>query len=88
MNWDYRVTFRNKSEVPTYYVREVYYNDDWEVVLYSKDPSVPSGDIPDELYEDHCMMMKAFDQPPLNLDYIDYLIEVRKQNDERKSNTN
>jgi len=74
------------SLVPTYYVREVYYNDDWDVILYSKDPSVPSGDIPEELYEDHVNMMKAFDKPALNLDYIDYLIEVRKAN-EKQSNT-
>ena len=41
----------------------------------------------EELYENFCEMMKAFDEPPLNLDHIDYLIKVKKEN-ERKSNSN
>ena len=32
-------------------------------------------------------MMKAFDEVPLNLDHVDYLLKVKKEN-ERKSNSN
>ena len=82
---NYRVCFRAKAPVPTHQIHEVFYDNHYEVVGYEKTPSIAFGDIQEELYEHFCDMMKAFDEPPLNLDHIDYLIKVRK--DERESNT-
>ena len=83
---NYRVCFRAKGPIPTYQIHEVFYDNHYEVIGYEKTPSVAFGDIQDELYEDFCNMMKAFDEPPLNLDYVDYLKKVKEH--ERKSNSN
>ena len=82
---NYRVTFRTKGPVPTHEIREVFYDNHYDVIGYEKEPAVAFGDIPDELYENFCEMMKAFDEEPLNLDYVDYL--MKKKDDERQSNT-
>lgn len=84
---NYRVCFRPKSEVPTSQIHEVFYYNHYDVIGYEKAPAVAFGDVTEELYESFCEMMKAFDEVPLNLDHIDYLIQVKKEN-ERKSNTN
>ena len=70
--------------MPTYQIHEVFYDNHYDVVLYAEQPAVAFGDITEELYENFCDMMKAFDEVPLNLDHIDYLLKVKKEN-ERKS---
>lgn len=74
MSWNYRVTHRPKNPLEGYQIREVYYDDDGNVTLYSRDAIAAHGDISDELYEDMCMMMDAFEKEPLNLDHVDYLL--------------
>jgi hypothetical protein len=64
----------------------VFYDNHYDVIGYEKTPAIPFGDITEELYENFCDMMRAFDEVPLNLDHIDYLIVKKK--DERKSNSN
>ena len=81
---NYRVTYRVKSPVPTFEIREVFYDNHYEPIGYEDRPAVAFGDIVDELYENFCEMMKAFDETPLNLDHVDYMMKVR---DERQSNT-
>ena len=72
---NYRIVHRPKTEpLLGHMIHEVFYDDDGKVVHYVDTPVVPSGDIPDELYEDVSNMMRAFDEEPLNLDYIDYLL--------------
>ena len=83
---NYRVTFRIKSPVPSYEIREVFYDNHYEVIGYEQSPAVAFGDITEELYENFCDMMKAFDEVPINLDHVDYLMKVKE--DERKSNSN
>lgn len=73
-----------KSPIPTFEIREVFYDNHYEVIGYEKSPAIAFGDIPDELYENFCEMMKAFDEPPLNLDHVDYMMKVK---DERQSNS-
>ena len=73
--------------MPTYQIHEVFYDNHYDVVCYEKTPAVAFGDITEELYENFCEMMKAFDEVPLNLDHVDYLMKVKKEN-ERKSNSN
>ncbi len=86
MIWNYRVTHRpTTAPLEGYMIREVYYDDMGRVSLYSQDPITAYGVIPDELYEDHCNMMKAFDREPLNLDHTDYLLE-KKRKFEKKDN--
>ena len=71
---EYRLVHRPKSEpLLGYWISEVWYDEEGRVVLYG-DAATPEGDIPDEAYENICNMMKAFDQEPLNLDYVDYLL--------------
>ena len=71
--------------MPTYQIHEVFYDNHYDVLGYEKTPAVAFGDITEELYENFCEMMKAFDEVPLNLDHVDYLL-VKKRN-ERKSNS-
>lgn len=73
--------------MPTYQIHEVFYDNHYDVVFYTAEPAVAFGDITEELYENFCDLMKAFDEMPLNLDHIDYLIKAKKGN-ERKSNSN
>ena len=77
---NYRITHRPKT-VPLegYQIREVYYDDEGRVAFYTKDPATAFGDIPDELYENFCEMMKAFDREPLNLDHQDYLLKQKEK---------
>ena len=84
---NYRVCFRAKSRVPTHQIHEVFYDNHYDVIGYEKIPAVAFGDVTEELYESFCEMMRAFDEVPLNLDHVDYLIGVKKEN-ERKSNSN
>ena len=73
--------------MPTHQIHEVFYDNHYDVIGYEKTPAVAFGDITEELYENFCEMMTAFDEVPLNLDHVDYLIKVKKGN-ERKSNSN
>ena len=84
---NYRVCFRAKSRVPTHQIHEVFYDNHYDVIGYEKTPAVAFGDVTEELYESFCEMMKAFDEVPLNLDHVDYLLKVKRIN-ERKSNSN
>ena len=68
-------------------IHEVFYDNHYDVIGYEKTPAIAFGDVTEELYESFCDMMKAFDELPLNLDHIDYLLKVKQEN-ERKSNTN
>ena len=56
----------------------MFYDNHYDVILYSEDPVAAFGDIPEELYENFCEMMKAFDEVPLNLDHVDYLMKVKQ----------
>ena len=80
---EYRLVHRPKSEpLLGYWIAEVWYDESGGVVLYG-DHASPEGDIPDETYENMCNMMKAFDQEPLNLDYVDYLLLRKDETNER-----
>lgn len=84
MSWNYRVAHRPKTDpLRGYQIHEIYYDEEGNVDLYSQHPVTPFGDIPDEVYEDMCNMMKAFDEEPLNLDYIDYLRSRKDEMNER-----
>ena len=67
------------APVPSYEIREVFYDNHYDVIGYEKAPAVAFGDIKEELYENFCEMMKAFDEEPLNLDYVDYLLMQKKK---------
>ena len=64
--------------MPTHQIHEVFYDNHYDVIGYEKSPAVAFGDITEELYENFCEMMKAFDEVPLNLDHVDYLLKVKK----------
>ena len=70
-----KIVHRPKSDpLLGYWVTEVWFDSDDRPVWYSDEPYQAQGDVPDELYEDVCDMMTAFDSEPLSLDYIDYLL--------------
>ncbi len=80
---NYRIGHRPKTEpLLGHMIYEVFYEEDGQVKMYAQDPISPFGDIPDELYEDMCNMMRAFDEEPLNLDYIDYLLARKARSEE------
>jgi len=70
-----------------YQIHEVYYDDKGNVKFYSTNPVTAFGDIADELYEDMCNMMRAFDEEPLNLDHVDYLLTRKEQGSSQKRET-
>jgi hypothetical protein len=76
MSWNYRVTYRGKNAMEGYSIREVYYNEDGDIVLYTENPVEPFGDIEEELEECLRLMQMAFEKPTLNLDGVDYLIRT------------
>ena len=65
------------APVPTFQIHEVFYDNHYDIVGYEKAPAVAFGDITEELYENFCEMMKAFDEVPLNLDHVDYLMKQK-----------
>ena len=81
MNWSrkYRVCHRPTIPGGGYAVHEVYYDDDGHVTMYSKQPVSPSGDIPEELEMEMGQMIDAFNDEPLNLNYLDHLINLMKK---------
>lgn len=79
--WNYRVCHRPSVAGGGYNIHEVYYDNDGCIKLYSQNPIAPTGDIVDELYEDMACMWKAFDDEPLNLDYVDKLLKTREQSE-------
>lgn len=85
MSWNYRIGHRPKTEpLLGHMIYEVFYDEEGQVKMYAVNPVSPFGDIPDELYEDMCNMMRAFDEEPLNLDYIDYLLERKRRSTEEE----
>ena len=64
--------------MPTHQIHEVFYDNHYDVIGYEKSPAIAFGDITEELYENFCEMMKAFDEMPLNLDHVDYLMKVKE----------
>ena len=65
------------APVPTFQIHEVFYDNHYDVIGYEKAPAIAFGDITEELYENFCEMMKAFDEVPLNLDHVDYLMKQK-----------
>ncbi len=74
------------SPIPTHHIHEVFYDNHYDIVAYEKTPEIAFGDIKEELYEHFCDMMKAFDEEPLNLDYVDHILKVKEN--EKQSNSN
>jgi len=88
MSWNYRIAHRPKTDpLLGYQIHEIYYDDKGNVKFYSTNPVTAFGDIPDELYEDMCNMMRAFDEEPLNLDHVDYLLTRKEQGSGQKRET-
>lgn len=80
MTWNYRITHRPKTApLEGYQIREVYYDEKGRVKFYTQNPVTAFGDIPEELYEDFCAMMKAFDEEAINLDHQDYLFRKKEK---------
>lgn len=77
MSWNYRLCHRPSIAGGGYHIHEVYYDDQGYIEFYTVNPATPHGDIPDETYEDFCNMMKAFDEEPLNLDYLDRVFKTQ-----------
>ena len=75
MTWNYRVCHRPSVTGGGFQIHEVYYDEDMRIQLYSERPVTAFGEIPDELYEDMCKMMDAFDKEPINLDHLDRVMK-------------
>lgn len=79
MSWNYRVAHRPGSAVPSFGIYEVYYDDDHDISMYSKNPMSPFGDTAEELEADVSMMLHAFNETPLNLNHVDYMIKQKSR---------
>ena len=79
MSWNYRVCHRPSVVGGGFQIHEVYYEEDGSIKYYSVNPVTAHGDITEELYEDMCMMMDAFDKDPINLDHQDYLFKKQEK---------
>ena len=79
VSWNYRVAHRPGSVVPSYGIYEVYYDNDFDIAMYSKDPISPFGDTAEELEADVTMMLHAFNEVPLNLNHVDYMIKQKEK---------
>ena len=73
--WNYRV-IKKKLEEPrheeTFYIHEVYYNKNKEIVAMSEEPMYPFGETVDELMSDLNHMMKAFTREILDYGTIEF----------------
>ena len=78
MNWSrkYRVCHRRTIPGGGYAVHEVYYDDEGHVTMYSKQPVSPWGDIPEELEMEMGQIIDALNSEPVNLNYLDHLINL------------
>ena len=79
MSWNYRVCHRPSVVGGGFQIHEVYYEEDGSIKFYSANPISAQGDISEELYEDMCKMMDAFDKDPINLDHQDYLFKQKEK---------
>lgn len=79
MSREYRICHRPSIAGGGYSIHEVYFKDNGEIDFYSKHPTPPFGDIPDELYLEMTKMMDAFDKEPINLDRYDRKRLERKE---------
>jgi hypothetical protein len=79
VHWNYRVAHRPGSAVPSYGIYEVYYDEDYDIKMYSKNPISPFGDTTEELEADVSMMLHAFNETPLNLNHVDYMIRQKQK---------
>jgi hypothetical protein len=78
MKWsrEYRVCHRPTIPGGGYAVHEVYYDDDGRPTMYSKQPVSPWGDIPEELEMEMGQIIDALNNEPVNLNYLDHLINL------------
>ena len=82
VSWNYRVTHRPKSPMEGFQIREVYYNDAGDVVMYSVDGITPFGDLVEELEVDMNYMVDAMNYASVNLDNVDYLLSIKDETGE------
>lgn len=77
MTWNYRIGHRPSVEGGAYSIHEVYYDDMGEITFYTTNTISPFGRDVAELSEDIDYMLKAIDDEPIDLDYIDELFNVQ-----------
>lgn len=84
MDWNYRVVLdasdEDAPEDILFTIREVFYDNDGEIMFWSDDSATPSGETFQELADDFDRMQEAFERPALkvvtNSDGEDTLEEV------------
>lgn len=79
VSWNYRVCHRPTIAGGGFQIHEVYYDDDYDITMYSERPISPFGDTSEELEADVSMMLHAFNETPLNLNHVDYMIKQKQK---------
>jgi hypothetical protein len=73
VTWNYRVVRDlhkvGDEERPSYTIREVYYDDEGNIMGWTEGPCHPSGDTWVELGDDHAMMGRAFGLPVVDVSH-------------------
>ena len=86
MNFDYRVIYLPSDEMEFFVIREVFYNDDGEIVFWSTEDAVPTGETFEDLCDEFDAMAEAFEKPILMLtideDGNEDLVEIDDEEEE------
>ena len=71
MSWNYRVTRHAVKDEVAYEIREVYYDDDGRIKLWSTDAMAPFGETKQGLLDNLQQMALAVLRPVLDLDAVE-----------------
>ena len=66
-HWNYRIIrkYHKESDVSTYHIHEVYYDDENMIEGWTQSPVEPMGESLEELRNDIVHFLKAFEKPVL-----------------------
>jgi len=81
MSYDYRVVYIPDEDVDFFVIREVFYNEDGDIIYWSEEDAVPTGETFEELCDDFDAMAEAFEKPVLMLQDGE-LIELEDEEEE------
>lgn len=81
MTWDYRVIVKDGS----YYIYEVYYDDDGNPGAFTEDPVSPFGESLEELKEDLKHFSDALSLPVLDYSELEKLFTGKSESEKRKT---
>lgn len=71
MNWNYRVIRRNVGGATVFGIHEVHYSSNRDILGWTENPVIPTGETIDELKKDFSMQLQALELPVLDHDELE-----------------